>query len=97
MTAPQPDGTGRNGRAPEAAPEFLTSVLAAHRTYQEPVFQTAAGSFDVEVRRVIEDDQAFYEVAPYYVLFERRPAEERTLQKLQEELRTLGVKAGRGR
>jgi hypothetical protein len=25
------------------------------------------------------------------------PAEERTLQKLQEELRTLGVKAGRGR
>ena len=37
------------------------------------MFQTAAGSFDVEVRRVIEDHQAFYEVTPYYVLFEERP------------------------
>jgi hypothetical protein len=36
------------------------------------MFQTA-GSFDVEVRRVIEDHQAFYEVTPYYVLFEERP------------------------
>jgi hypothetical protein len=38
------------------------------------MFQTAAGSFDVEVRRVIEDHEVFYEVAPYYVLFEERPA-----------------------
>jgi hypothetical protein len=37
------------------------------------MFQTAAGSFDVEVRRVIEDHQAFYEVAPYYVVLEERP------------------------
>jgi hypothetical protein len=37
------------------------------------MFQTAAGSFDVEVRRVIEDHEVFYEVAPYYVLFEERP------------------------
>ena len=37
------------------------------------MYQTAAGSFDVEVRRVIEDHQAFYEVAPYYVLSEERP------------------------
>ena len=156
------------------------------------MFQTATGSTDFEVRRVIEDHQAFYEVTPYYVLFEERsqghpsnrrvqagfdvdvfgivkgpapqpspeyelvyqalsrlaeeirppasdgcsieviplasrvildpklhfqpeatlririahsrgldqpagPAEERTLQKLQEQLRSLGVKAGRGR
>jgi len=37
------------------------------------MYQTAAGSFDVEVRRVIEDHKVFYEVAPYYVLFEERP------------------------
>ena len=37
------------------------------------MLQTAPGGFDVEVRRVIEDHQAFYEVAPYYVLFEERP------------------------
>jgi hypothetical protein len=37
------------------------------------MFQTAPSSFDVEVRRAIEDHQAFYEVAPYYVLFEERP------------------------
>jgi hypothetical protein len=40
--------------------------------FYEAMFQTA-GSFDVEVRRVIEDHQAFYEVTPYYVLFEERP------------------------
>jgi hypothetical protein len=37
------------------------------------MFQTATGSLDLEVRRVIEDHQVFYEVAPYYVLFEERP------------------------
>lgn len=37
------------------------------------MFQTATGSPDLEVRRVIEDHQAFYEVAPYYVVFEERP------------------------
>jgi hypothetical protein len=37
------------------------------------MLQTAAGGFDVEVRRVIKDHQAFYEVAPYYVLFEEGP------------------------
>ena len=37
------------------------------------MFQTAPSTFDVEVRRVIEDHQAFYEVTPYYVLFEQRP------------------------
>ena len=35
--------------------------------------QTPTGSLNLEVRRVIEDHQAFYEVAPYYVLFEERP------------------------
>jgi hypothetical protein len=35
--------------------------------------QTAGSSSDVEVRRVIEDHQVFYEVMPYYVLFEERP------------------------
>ncbi len=35
--------------------------------------QTATGSLDLEVRRVIEDHQVFYEVAPYYVVFEERP------------------------
>jgi hypothetical protein len=33
----------------------------------------ATGSLDLEVRHVIEDHQAFYEVTPYYVLFEERP------------------------
>lgn len=37
------------------------------------MFQTAASSID-EARRVIEDHQVFYEVAPYYVLFEEQPA-----------------------
>jgi hypothetical protein len=37
------------------------------------MFQTATGSLDLEVRRVIEGHQAFSEVAPYYVLFEERP------------------------
>jgi hypothetical protein len=37
------------------------------------MFQTAADSFDVELRRVIEDHQAFYEVTPYCVLFQERP------------------------
>lgn len=37
------------------------------------MLQTATESPDLEVRRVIEDHQAFYEVAPYYVLFEERP------------------------
>jgi len=36
--------------------------------------QTATDSLDLQVRRVIEDHQAFYEVTPYYVLFEDRPA-----------------------
>jgi hypothetical protein len=35
------------------------------------MFQPVTGSLDV--RRVIEDHQAFYEVTPYYVLFEERP------------------------
>ena len=39
------------------------------------MFQTAPASFDTEVRRVMEDHQAFYEVAPYDVLFEDRPPE----------------------
>jgi hypothetical protein len=64
----------RFGRAAEAAPEFPTSVLAgASNSLGAYVFQTTAGSFDIEVRRVIEDHQAFYEVTPYYVLFEERP------------------------
>lgn len=35
--------------------------------------QTATGSLDVDVHRVIEDHRAFYEVTPSYVLFEERP------------------------
>src|SRR5215469_4239382 len=68
-----------NGRTPEAAPNFPTSVLSAHRFLgrvyvAESMWQTATDSLDLEARRVIEDHQAFYEVAPYYVLFEERPA-----------------------
>ena len=37
------------------------------------MFQSATGSLDLEVGRVIEDHQVFYEVAPSYVLFEERP------------------------
>jgi hypothetical protein len=37
------------------------------------MFEAATGSLDREVRRVIEDRHVFYEVAPYYVLFEERP------------------------
>jgi hypothetical protein len=35
--------------------------------------QSMPGSLDLEVRRVIEDHQVFYEVTPYYVVFEERP------------------------
>jgi hypothetical protein len=47
------------------------------------MLQTAPGGFDVEVRRVIEDHQAFYEVAPYYVLFEERPQGHPSSRRIQ--------------
>jgi hypothetical protein len=48
-------------------------LVRASIFYGKSMSQTATDSLDLEVRRVIEDHQAFYEVAPYYVLVEERP------------------------
>ena len=73
MTASLPDGYGKMAARRKQRQIFQQASCPRIDFLWESMSQTATDSLDPEVRRVIEDHQVFYEVTPYYVLFEERP------------------------